>query len=178
MQNSRVLLFLLLLLPPSLANAQSFGLYGSAGPTITDAGHSFAAGAGFSPTSRLSFVFSFERTHLSSRTGHDGNVVSNFRGGTLLLGTGEVRFAPLGHGRVGPFGLAGMAVGVSHPNVNDVFPDRLTNDVRAFFLGGGINVPLGDRLAVFADARMTVGAEGTEGIVAVAPLRAGVTWRF
>ena len=178
MQNSRVLLFLLLLLSPNLANAQSFGLYGSAGLTITDAGHSFAAGAGFSPTSRLSFVFSFERTHLSSRTGHDGNVVSNFRGGTLLLGTGEVRFAPLGHGRVGPFALAGIAAGVSRPNVNDVFPDPVTNDVRAFFFGGGIEVPLGDRLRLFADARMTVGTEGYDGIVAVAPLRAGVAWRF
>ena len=71
-----------------------------------------------------------------------------------------------------------MAAGVSHPNVNDVFTDRVTNEVRAFFLGGGINVPLGNQLTVFADARMTVGAEGTEGIVAVAPLRAGVTWRF
>lgn len=178
MQNSRVLLFLLLLLPPNLANAQSFGLYGSAGPTITDAGHSFAAGAGFSPTSRLSFVFSFERTHLSRRTTRDRDTVSNFRGGTLSLGTAEVRFAPFGRGRVGPFALAGIAAGVSRPNVNDVFPDPVTNDVRAFFFGGGIDVPLGDRLSVFADARMTVGTEGYDGIVAVAPLRAGVTWRF
>jgi hypothetical protein len=31
---------------------------------------------------------------------------------------------------------------------------------------------------VFADARMTVGADGDNGLVAVAPLRAGVAWRF
>ena len=95
-----------------------------------------------------------------------------------MLGTGEVRFAPFGRGRLGPFGLAGIAGGVSHPNVNDVFPTRVTNEVRALFLGGGIDVPLSDRLSIFADARMTVGAGGTEGIVAVAPLRAGVAWRF
>jgi hypothetical protein len=174
----RVLMLMILLLAPGAANAQSFGLYGSAGPTITDAGNSVAARAGFSPTSRLSFLFSFERTHLSSRTSRDGDTVSNFRGGTLFLGTAEVRFAPFGRGRFGPFGLAGIAAGVSHPNVNDVFPTRVTNEVRAFFLGGGIDVPLSDRLSVFADARMTVGAEGTEGMVAVAPVRAGVAWRF
>ena len=174
----RVLLFLILLLAPVVANAQSFGLYASAGPTITDAGNSFAAGAGFSPTSQLSFVFSLERTHLSSRTIRDRNTVSNFRGGTLLLGAAEVRFAPFGRGRVGPFALAGIAAGVSRPNVNDVFPDPVTNDARAFFFGGGIDVPLADRLSVFADARMTVGTEGYDGLVAVAPLRAGVAWRF
>lgn len=178
MQHSRVLLFLVLLLAPGIADAQSFGLYGSAGPTITDAGNSFGVGAGLSPTSRLSFVFGFERTHLSSRTTRDRDTVSNFRGGTLSLGTAEVRFAPFGRGRVGPFALAGIAAGVSRPNVNDVFPDPVTNDVRAFFFGGGIDVPLGDRLSVFADARMTVGTEGYDGIVAVAPLRAGVVWRF
>ena len=89
-----------------------------------------------------------------------------------------MRFAPFGRGRVGPFALAGIAAGVSRPNVNDVFPDPVTNDVRAFFFGGGIDVPFGDRLSLFADARMTVGTEGYDGIVAVAPLRAGVAWRF
>jgi hypothetical protein len=168
----------MLVLAPTAASAQSFGLYGSAGPTLIDAGNSFAAGAGFSPSSRVSFVFSFERTHLSSRTTRDRNTVSNFRGGTLFLGTAEVRVAPFGLGRLGPFGLAGIAAGVSQPNVNDVFPSRVTNDVRAFFLGGGIDVPLNEGLSVFADARMTVGADGDNGLVAVAPLRAGVAWRF
>lgn len=173
-----VLLFVILLLSPGVASAQSFGLYGSAGPTLIDAGHSFAAGAGFSPASRLSFVFGFERTHLSSRTTRDRDTVSHFRGGTLFLGTAEVRFAPLGRGRVGPFALAGIAAGVSRPNVNEVFPDPVTNGARALFFGGGIDVPLGDRFSIIADARMTVGVEGYDGVVAVAPLRAGVAWRF
>ena len=169
---------LMVLLAPGVANAQSFALYGSAGPTIVDTGNSLAAGAGVSPTSRLSFVVAFERTHLSSRTSRDREVISNFRGGTLYLGTAEVRFSPFGRGRFGPFGLAGIAAGVSRPNVNAAFPTPVTNEVRAVFFGGGIDVPLSDRLTLFADARMTVGAEGNEGMVAVAPVRAGMAWRF
>ena len=178
MRNIAVLLFLMLLATPGIANGQSFELYGSAGPTIIDAGNSFAVGAGFSPTSRMTMVFNFERTHLSSRTSREGDVVSSFRGGTLLLGTAELRFAPFARGRFGPYGVAGVAAGVSHPNVNDMFPDRVTNRVGAIIVGGGVNVPLSERLTLFADARMMFGAEGNEGVVAVVPVRAGVAWRF
>jgi hypothetical protein len=38
-------------------------------------------------------------------------------------------------------------------------------------------VPFGT-FAAFADSRMLIGAEGSEGIVAVAPVRAGVPGRF
>jgi hypothetical protein len=79
---------------------------------------------------------------------------------------------------MGPFALAGFAAGVSHPNVNDVFPTPVTNAARAVFGGGGLQVPLDTRVAVFVDARMLIGAEGSEGIMAVAPVRAGVAWRF
>lgn len=169
---------LIMLVLPAAANGQSFALYGSAGPTITDKGNSFAVGAGVSATSRFDFVFSFDRTHLSSRTSREGDVVSHFRGGTLQLGTAEVRFMPFGHARVGPFALAGAAAGVSRPNVNEVFPNRITNGVRAVFFGGGINVPFGERFALVADVRMMAGSEGLEGVVAVAPVRGGIVWRF
>jgi hypothetical protein len=172
------LMLLMLLALPDLARSQSFEVYGSAGPTITDAGHSFAAGAGFSPTSRLTFLASFERTHLSTQTSFDGQVFSAFRGGTLSIGTAELRVTPLGRSRFGPYGLAGFAAGVSRPNVNEQFPDPVTNDVRALFVGGGVQVPLGARLAAFGDVRMLFGSEGIEGIVAVAPVRAGITFRF
>jgi hypothetical protein len=106
-----------------------------------------------------------ERTHLSSQTHREGGVISSFRGGTLLLGSAELRFAPFGRGRVGPFTLAGLAARVSRPNVNEVFPTRITNGLRAIFVGGGRLVPLSVRVTVFADARMLLGAEGNEGIV-------------
>jgi hypothetical protein len=119
-----------------------------------------------------------ERTHLLGRTIREGNTVSNFRGGTLLLGTAELRFAPLGRARVGPFGLVGVAAGVSRPNVNETFPNRISNNLRAAVVGGGINIPFNERLALVADARLMVGSEGIEGVVAVVPVRVGVVWRF
>ena len=178
MRNISVPLFVLLLVWPGIAKAQSFELMASAGPTITDSGNSFAAGIGFSPTPRLTIAVNFERTHLSSQTSVDRGVISSFRGGTLFLGTAELRFAPFGRGRFGPYGLAGLAGGVSRPNVNATFPNRVTNQVRALFVGGGVEVPLGTRMTVFVDARMMGGAEGLEGIVGVGSARAGVAWRF
>ena len=127
---------------------------------------------------RLTIALGFEQTHLQSRTTREDDVVSTFRGGTLWLGTAELRLTPFGGERFGPFAVAGVAAGVSHPNVNDVFPNRVSNGVRAMFFGGGLNVPIAARVHLFTDARMVFGAEGDEGIVAVAPLRAGIAWRF
>ena len=163
---------------PQAAHGQSFEVYGSAGPTITDPGFSLAAGVGVSPTSRLTLLAHIERTHLSAQITGESGSRSYFRGGTYLLGSAELRFTPLGHHRVGPFALGGFAAGVSRPNVNEAFPTPVTNGARAAFGGGGLLVPLGQRLAAFADVRMLFGVEGTEGIVAVAPVRAGVAWRF
>ena len=163
---------------PPAARAQSFELYGSAGPTITDAGHSLAAGFGVSPTSRLTLVANIERTHLVSQIRRETDSTSYFRGGTYLLGSAELRFAPRGRDRVGPFALAGFAAGVSRPHVNEVFRTPATNGARAVFGGGGMLVPLGQRLTAFADVRMLIGTEGSDGIVAVAPVRVGVAWRF
>jgi hypothetical protein len=163
---------------PSAARGQSFELYGSAGPSITDPGLSLAGGVGVSLTSRLSLFANIERTHLWSQIRRESDSTSYFRGGTILLGSAELRFAPRGRGRVGPFAVAGFAAGASRPNVNEVFPTPVTNGARAVFGGGGVLVPFGQRLTAFADVRMLIGAEGSEGIVAVAPARAGVAWRF
>ena len=75
------LLFLLLLATPWVANAQSFVLQGSAGPTLIDSGYSLAGGIGFSPASRLTVLFDVERTHLASRLRSDGRGgFAGFRG--------------------------------------------------------------------------------------------------
>ena len=85
----------------------------------------------------------------------------------------------LGRDRAGPYALAGMAAGVSRPNVNDLFPSRITTEVRGPFFGGGIQVPLRNRVTLFADVRMmlVIGKEADE-LFAVAPIRAGIAWRF
>jgi hypothetical protein len=95
----------------------------------------------------------------------------------LTLGSAQLRVTPFGSNRVGPYGLVGFAAGVSRPNVNETFPDPGTNDVRAVFFGGGLHVPLQERVSLFADGRMMIGAEAGE-LLAVAPIRLGVAWRF
>jgi hypothetical protein len=172
-----VLLFVILTLARA-ASSQSLEVHGSAGPTLVDEGNSFAAGVGFPLHPRLTLLVNVERTHTASRTTNDRGVVSNTRGGTLLLGSAELRILPFGRSRVGPYGLAGVAAGVSKLNVNAVFPTPVTNTVQTVFMGGGLQVPIGERLTAFADGRFMFGVEGPEGIIAVAPVRAGLSWRF
>ena len=93
------------------------------------------------------------------------------------MGAAELRVSLLGRDRITPYGLAGFAAGISRPNVNAIFPEPRTNHVRAIFFGGGIHVPLGQQLSIFADARMMVGEDAGE-LLAIAPLRAGLAWRF
>ena len=88
-----------------------------------------------------------------------------------------MRFAILGRHRVGPYVLTGLAAGVSRPNVTRIFPTPVTNEVLASFFGGGVLVPLGDRLAVFADARMML-AVGKEELLGLVPIRGGIAWHF
>jgi len=172
------LAFFLFIATPWIASAQSFVLQGSAGPTLIDSGYSLAGGVGFSPTSHLTVLFDVERTNLSSRLRSDGRGgFAGFRGGTLTLGSAQLRVMPFGSDRIGLYGLVGFAAGVSHPNVNEMFPDPVANDVRAMFFGGGIHVPLKERVSLFADGRMMIGAEAGE-LLAVAPIRAGVAWSF
>lgn len=176
----RVILGLLfsLLFVSSTANAQSLVLQGSAGPTLVDSGYSLAGAIGWTPHHQVTVLFDLERTHVSSRFTSDGRGGgSAFRGGTFTFGAAELQVALRGRDRVSPYVLGGFGAGVSRPNVNETFPDPVTNTVRAFFLGGGIHVPLRDRISAFADARMIVGAEAGE-LLAMAPLRAGIAWRF
>jgi hypothetical protein len=171
---------LLLMMVPAVTGAQTFELHGSAGPTMPDAGYSLAAGIGFTPTSRVTFVVDVERTHLSTQVETDARgSISTFRGGTVTLASAGLRVSLFGSDRVGPYAIAGLAAGVSRPNVTPTFPSRVTNDVRAPFFGGGFRVPLNEHLDLFADGRMmlVVGTDADE-LFAVAPIRAGVSWRF
>jgi hypothetical protein len=169
---------LLVVLVPARASGQSLAVHAGAGPTLADPGYSVAAGVGFLPNSRVAVQLGLERTHLSTRTRSDGRGGGSvFRGGTVTYGSAELNVSLFGRERVSPYVLAGFAGGISHPAVNESFPDRVTNEVRAVFFGGGIHVPLRDRLTVFADGRIMIGGEAGE-TLALAPIRAGVAWRF
>ena len=173
-----ILCLLMLTVAPGMVRAQSLELFGSAGPTVHDVGHSVAAGAGFSPHRLLTLVFTVDRTHVESRTTRYPDGFSSFRGGTLYLGAAELRVAPFGRDRIRPYGLAGLAAGISRPNVNATFRDRVTNHVAGIFFGGGIHIPVTAQFSLFADGRLLVGGEGRDGMVAVLPIRAGASWRF
>lgn len=168
------LLFLVVLLLPAVSRAQSLEAHGSVGPTMIDRGISASGGIGYAPTSRLTLIAAVDVTHLASRI----TPGSAFRGGTVVMGSGEIRVSVLGRDRVSPYVLAGFGAGVSRPNVNDTFEGQITNGVRAVFAGVGIHVPLPRRgLSLFADGRMIVGDESSE-LLAVVPVRAGLSWRF
>jgi hypothetical protein len=168
----------LLLFTATAASGQSLVVQGSAGPTMSDRGYSLSAGVGFSPGSRLTLLFGVDQSQLSSRFTSDGRGGgSAFRGGRITFASAEARGYLLGRDRVSPYLLGGIGAGVSRPTVNDRFPDRVTNDVRAVFFGGGIHIPVGDRLSVFADARLVTGAEAGE-LLALLPVRGGIAWRF
>jgi hypothetical protein len=175
-----IVLSALLFFSPTVARAQSFELHGAGGRTITDPGHSLTAGFGFSPTSRLTFMVDLERTHIPSQFHTDERgFMTATRGGTLTVAVPALRVSLFGRERLGPYVLAGFAAGLSRPNVNDTFPTPVTHEVRGPFFGGGVQVPIGDRVALFADVRMmlVVGREGDE-LFAVAPIRGGIAWRF
>jgi hypothetical protein len=171
----------LLVFIPAVAGAQSaapsISIQGAAGPTLLDTGHHLSAAVGFSPSPRVTLLLDVERTHLSGRITRSDRSVSRFRGGTLTAVSGEVRVGLFPNHRVTPYVLAGLGAGVSRPNVNQDFPDPVSNNARFMFFGGGIHVPLRDRLSLFGDARLLVGVEDNE-MLAMAPVRAGMAWRF
>jgi hypothetical protein len=174
-------LSLSLVLLPSVASAQSLAssvsIQAAAGPTLTDTGHHVSAAIGYSPASRVTLLLDVQRTHLSSRlTPHERGFTA-FRGGTMTAVSGEVRVALWPVQRATPYVLGGLGAGVSRPTVNATFPNAVTNDTRFMFFGGGVQVPLRERLRVFGDARMLIGAEAGE-LLAMAPVRVGLAWRF
>ena len=91
--------------------------------------------------------------------------------------SGEVRYAmPLAE-RVSPYVVAGSGACRARPNVNDVFPDPVTNVAQGFYAGGGPRVPLTSRVEVFADLRVLLMIE-RDSAHAMLPVRAGLAWRF
>ena len=178
MRLSSAFAIVLLLAAPARVRSQSFDLHGGAGPTLVDRGYSAAGGVGWSPWSRVTLTLDVERTVLSTRVTSDGRGGGSvFRGGAITLGAAGLRLALFPPHLLTAYVESGFAAGRSTPTINDRFPDGVTNAVRAFYAGAGVQAPLGRRLAIFADARMQVGADGNE-TLAVAPLRAGLRWRF
>lgn len=110
-------------------------------------------------------------------TRSDARDFSATRGGTTTFISGEVRFLFFTFNRGSPYALASAGYGKSRPNVNDIFPDRVTNDATLVFFGGGVRIAVTERLSAFADIRFGIQGE-RDSIIGLTPVRGGVAWRF
>ena len=165
---------------PGVAAAQNVAVQGAFGSHINGGGNSQALSFGVSAGERIDFLISAERSHLPTDvTRSDDGVIGATRGGTTGFISGEIRFFPLNvpGPAISPYVLAGAGRGASNPNVNEMFPDRISNDATLLFGGGGIRVPLTGQLSAFADVRFVIHSERGSSILLV-PVRGGVAWRF
>jgi len=160
------------------ARRQRFSLQVAAGPTVIDSGHTLSAALGYSPTSWLELLLNAERVHVPLEMTRYPDGYSISRGGTMTFVSGEARFSPMSKARVSPFAMAGAGGGISRPNVTAEFPDRVSNDLRVVYVGGGVSVPLGRGVSLTGDARAMVAVEGYDSVMGVWPVRLGVAWRF
>ncbi len=167
---------------PDGDRAQRLSIHVAAGVTLPhgdqSTGNIQSASIGYAPAPKLMVLVSGVRIHAPTRVQYFSNGGSSAtRGGTLLLVGGEVRFALPSGKRASPYVMTGAGIGVSRPNVNDVFAEPVTNNARVLFSGGGVAVPLGRHLRVSADiALFLLGERDT--IALILPLRGGLAWRF
>ena len=167
---------------PAVAAAQGSGglvsLQGAAGTNANVGGNTQSLSLGLSPGEHITVLLNAERIHMPTEVDAYPGGVSATRGGTTTFVSGEVQVAAR-VGRVAPYVLAGAGAGRSRLNVNDLFPDPVTNTATLLFVGGGIRVPVTDHLSVFADTRFTLQAEHeNDGVFLFVPVRAGLAWRF
>lgn len=160
------------------ARRQRVSLQVAAGPTVIDRGHTLSAAVGYSPVPWLDLLLNAERIHVPLEMTRYPDGYSISRGGTRTFISGEARFSPLPKARVSPFAMAGAGGGISRPNVGAGFPDRVSNDLRVVYVGGGVSVPLGRGVSLTGDARAMIAVEGYDSVAGVWPFRVGVAWRF
>jgi hypothetical protein len=146
---------------------------GAAGTDLRDAGQDGAGSIGFQITDRVQVFAGAERIHWPTKV--EG--VGATRGGTATFASAGLRVFFRGADRVSPYVIAGAGRGLSKPNVNDLFPDPVTNDSWLMFGGGGVRVPVTPQLAAFADLRAGLVSE-RDTIRLILPVRGGVEWRF
>lgn len=133
---------------------------------------------GYSPTGKVTVLVGGWRMHrpTTMQRYSDGGTALT-RGGTVQFISGEVRFSWLSGERVSPYVFTGGGLGVSRPNVNEWFTNRVTNAAYVAFGGGGVAFPLGLHLIASADLGLFMVGE-RDVIRPLLPVRAGLAWRF
>jgi hypothetical protein len=154
-----------------------FSVTFAAGSHLHDAGDLQALSFSYSPHRAWALLVNVERNHVPTRVHYFSDGYGATRGGTLASISGEFRYTLWNGTRVSPFVFAGTGVGRSQPNVNEMFPDRVTNVAHTTYAGAGVVFPVSPALAVSIDTKFAVVAERGE-VGAMAPIRVGAVWRF
>ena len=182
--NARVLFAVAVLssVAPAVAVGQGtstrVSVQGAVGTDINAGGDSQSVSIGLSPNERLDILINAERFHWPTEvTRSDATDFGATRGGATRFISGEVRFLLFAFNPISPYVLASAGHGISRPNVNDIFPDRVSNHATLLFFGGGGRIALTERLSAFADRRFGMQGE-RDSIIGLAPVRGGVAWRF
>ena len=169
---------------PAVAAGQGTGtrvtVQGAVGSQLNGGGDNQSLAVGLAFGERLEVLVSGERIHLPTEVTRFENGQSVTRHGTVKFISGELRFSPVTFKRVSPFVLAGAGRGTSRPNVNEYFPDPVSNDAMFLIAGAGVRVPVTGHLSVIADLRFVMMGEDSDdgGVFLFGPVRGGLAWRF
>jgi hypothetical protein len=169
---------------PAVAGAQGsatpFSIQAAGGLQLNGGGHNRSISAGVAFGRRIELLLSGERIHLPTTVTRFEDGQSVTRHGTVEFISGELRLSPFAFARLSPYLLVGAGRGTSRPNVNEFFPDPVSNDAILLIAGGGLRVPLTDHLSVVADMRFVMLGEDSDdgGVFLFAPVRGGLAWRF
>jgi hypothetical protein len=178
-----LVLAVLSLVWPAVAAGQGTGIgvsvQGAVGTHIGDGGDTQSASLGVWFGKRFGVVVNAERSHVPTDVTHFEDGYSAARGATTRFVSGEFRYVPVTYKRISPYVIAGVGRGVSRPNVNEFFPDRVTHTVTLVFPGFGSSVRLTEHLSAFADLRVMFQSRVGEPDAGVfGPVRGGLAWRF
>jgi hypothetical protein len=170
-------------LSPGVAASQDTGIgvsvQGAGGMHLNAGGDTESIGLGVSFGERFAVGLNAERSHVPTDVTFFPDGYSATRGGTTRLVSGEFRYVPITYKRVSPYMLVTFGRGVSRPNVNRFFPDRVTHAVTLQGPGFGARVRVTEHLSAFADMRFLFQSRrGEPDAGGFAPVRAGLVWRF
>jgi hypothetical protein len=183
--NARLLLAVTILsvVSPAFAAGQGTGIgvsvQGGIGSHIGDGGDAQSLSLGVSFGERFGVVVNAERSHVPTDVTFFPGGYSASRGATTRFVSGEFRYVPITYKRISPYVIAGIGRGVSRPNVNEFFPNRVKHTVTLQFPGFGVRVLVTDHLSAFADLRfMFQSRSGEPDAGGFGPIRGGLAWRF
>ena len=168
---------------PAIAAGQGTGIRvsveGAIGSHLGDGGDAQSLSLGVSFGERFGVVVNAERSAVPTHVTFRDNGYDASRGATTRFVSGEFRYVPVTWKRLSPYVIAGVGRGVSRPNVNEFFPDRVTHTVTLQFPGAGVRVLVTDHLSAFADIRfMFQSRRGEPDAGGFGPVRGGFAWRF